>query len=234
MRRTMVNTHDFSSRNRPPFAHSNKGGRMPAHVKEVLAEEEGYALFRRAIEERDATAWTAVYLRYRPMLVSWALRNDTALQLQEDYGDVADCAFERAWRAMTPERFAQVPNLAAILAYLRTCVAAVLIDAARARTSRERAMQRLTPPDSITPEEAVLNQMQYEELWRVVRGAVESQQEWVVLMEHFVHGLPPRRILMLHPHLFDDVTAVYAAQRNLKARLQRNLELRRLMQDMLA
>jgi DNA-directed RNA polymerase specialized sigma24 family protein len=202
--------------------------------KEAPAEEEGYVLFRRAIQESDTAAWTAVYARYRPMLMSWALRNDTSLQVNEDYGDVADQALERAWRAMTAERFAQFPTLAAVLAYLRTCVAAVLIDIARSRASRDRTLQRLALPDTPTPEETVLSRMQHEELWRVVSGAVESQQDRVVLLENFVYGLPPRRILMLYPNLFDDVMAVYAAQRNLKARLQRNLALRRLMEEMVA
>jgi DNA-directed RNA polymerase specialized sigma24 family protein len=207
---------------------------MTAYAQEVLPEAMGYELFRRAIEERDAAAWMAVYTRYRPMLISWVLRNDTSRQLSEDYGDIADQAIERAWRAMTPARFAQFPSLASLLAYLRTCVAAVLIDLARARASRERALQRLALPAEPTPEELVLGRMQCEELWQLLNRAVESQQDQVVLMENFVYGLPPRRILRRHPTLFDDVMEVYAAQRNLKARLQRNSELRRLWEEMSA
>jgi DNA-directed RNA polymerase specialized sigma24 family protein len=207
---------------------------MTAYEREALTEEEGYELFRRAIAESDQTAWAAVYQRYRPMLVSWASRNNTTLQANEDYGDVADQAFERAWRAMTPSRFGQFPNLATVLAYLRTCVAAVLIDSSRARASRERAIQRLTPPESSSPEDLVLSRVQCDELWQVVSSAAESQQDRVVLLENFVYGVPPRLIVMQHPMLFDDVMAVYAAQRNLKARLQRNSELRRLWKEMTA
>lgn len=207
---------------------------MTAYQKEALTEEEGYELFRRAIEGRDTAAWEALHARYRPMLIGWASRNDMTLQVGEDYGDVADQAFERAWHAMTPARFVHFPSLAAMLAYLRTCVAAVLIDIARAQTSRDRALQRVELPGVPTPEETVLGRMQRAELWRVLSGAVESQQDRVVLVENFVYGLPPRRILVRHPSLFDDVMDVYAAQRNLKARLQRNLELRRLREELAA
>jgi DNA-directed RNA polymerase specialized sigma24 family protein len=204
------------------------------YQREVQPDEDGYELFRRAIAERDHGAWAMVYQRYRPILVSWAVRNDAALQANEDYGDVADQAFERAWRAMTPERFGQFPNLATLLAYLRSCVAAVLIDSSRSRASRERAIQRLSLPESLSPEEVVLSQSDREELWQVVRMAAESQQDRVVLLENFVYGVPPRAILLKYPTLFDDVTDVYAAQRNLKARLQRNVELRRLWKEQLA
>jgi hypothetical protein len=205
---------------------------MMAQQREQQAHDEGLEAFRRAIVERDHAAWASIHARYRPVLIGWARQNNTALQFGEEYGDIADQALARAWAALTPERFAAFPGLGALLAYLRACVAAVLIDMARVRASRERALQRLQMPVALTPEELVLDQLQRAELWRVVCRAVVSRQERVVLAEHFVHGLPPRRILARHPTLFDDVRDVYAAQRNLKARLQRNLELLRLREEL--
>ncbi|HWQ14743.1 MAG TPA: sigma-70 family RNA polymerase sigma factor [Roseiflexaceae bacterium] len=194
--------------------------------------DEGIDLFRRAIVGRDAAAWAGIHAQYRPMLIAWARAHSTAPQHGEDHGDIADQALARAWAALTPERFAAFPGLGALLAYLRTCVVAVLIDLARARARRERALQRLGARAPLTPEELVLDQAGRADLWRIVAAAAESEQEQVVLREHFVYGLPPRRILARHPTLFDDVTDVYAAQRNLKARLQRNLELRRLREEL--
>lgn len=204
---------------------------MTAHLRELHTQDEGYDLFRRAIAEGDAAAWAAVYERYRPMLIGWARQNQITLQLGEESGDIADQALARAWAALTPARFDEFPNLASLLAYLRTCVAAVLIDMSRSRTSRERAMQRLEQRSTPTPEELVLDQMEFDMLWRVVSSVVESEQERVVLVENFVYNLPPRSILLRHPRLFDDVTDVYMAQRNLKARLQRNLALREIRQE---
>lgn len=205
---------------------------MTAVMRELLTEDEGYELFRRAIQDSDADAWAEVYRRYRPILVSWAVRHDASLQVYEDYGDVADQAFERAWRALKPKHFVKFSNLARVLAYLRSCVAAVLIDLSRARSSRDRALQRMLLPDTASPEEMVISQAQREELWRAVWQAAESEQDRIVLVENFIYDVPPRLLLRRYPTLFDDVDDVYAAQRNLKARLQRNLEVRRLWKEL--
>jgi hypothetical protein len=204
---------------------------MVAHLRETHTQDEGYDLFRRAIAERDGVAWAAVYQRYRPMLIGWVRQNHMAPQLGEEYGDIADQALARAWSALAPARFAEFPNLASLLGYLRSCVAAVIIDMTRARASRERAMQRIERRAAPTPEEMVLDRMEFSLLWRVVYDAVESEQERIVLVENFIYDLPPRTILARHPRIFDDVTDVYAAQRNLKARLQRNLALRQIREE---
>src|SRR5215213_4764190 len=97
--------------------------------------EDDYELFRRAIVERDADAWAAIAAHYRQLLISWVARCPGAEHLGERYEDLADEAFERAWRALSPEHFEAFPNLAALLAYLHRCVATTVIDAIRAHTA---------------------------------------------------------------------------------------------------
>src|SRR5262247_3994627 len=88
----------------------------------------GYELFRRAIVERDEDAWAEITVRYRRLLISWAGQCSAKLEIAEYGDDIADQAIARAWRALAPAQFATFPNLAALLGYLRACVAAVVID----------------------------------------------------------------------------------------------------------
>jgi len=189
--------------------------------------DDGYDLFRRAVQERDADAWAGIAARYRRLLSVWAARCQATQAAQESCEDLADRALARAWVALSPERFAAFPSLPALLGYLRTCVAATAIDAARARTTHERlaVCAERTAPTAL--EQGMLERLDRAELWRIIGGLVKSEAERVVLNERFVQDLPPRSILARHPTLFGDIGVVYAALRNLCERLRRNPDLRR-------
>ena len=150
------------------------------------------------------------------------------------YEDIADRALSRAWAALTAEQFALFHSLAALLAYLRTCVGAAEIDAARAEASRERAYQKLDLPSVTTPEELVVGALNRDELWQLVSKIVSNEHERIILIESFVLGLPPRAILERHQDSFEDVPAIYGAKRNLLNRLERSRDLRQLYRDLRA
>ncbi len=192
-----------------------------------------YELFRRAIVERDEDAWATIYDRYRSLLISRSHRCGAALLIGEYCDDIADQAFARAWIALSSARFARFSNLSKLLAYLRACVVAVVIDCSRTQTARERAMLRQEAHVFATPEQIVLDEIERGDLWRLSSSLAETRQERTVLVESFVLELPPRTIMMRHPDLFTDITHVYFAKRNLLARLQRNPELQRLYKDRL-
>jgi len=200
------------------------------HLRD-LSEHEGYDLFRRAIVDRDADAWAESAARYRPLMTAWANHYRANASLGERSDDLVDQALGRAWAALSPARFAAFPNLAAVLAYLRTCVTAAVIDCARAQTAQERIARRIEAGAVATPEQIVLEQIERADLWRITNSLVETPQERAILVESFIYALPPRRILERHPDLFADVEAIYRAKRNLIERLQRSRELRSLYQE---
>jgi DNA-directed RNA polymerase specialized sigma24 family protein len=199
-----------------------------------LTDAEGYELFRRAIVERDDEAWAAIHRHFRPLLVAWARQANSRAPAANQHEDIADRALARAWSALGPEQFAQFPSLAALLAYLRTCVGAAAIDEARAEATRERAYQKLNAPVVATPEEVVLGALSRRELWLLINKLVSSEQERIIMVESFVLGLPPRTILERHQDRFTDVPAIYGAKRNLLNRLERCRDLRQLYQDLRA
>jgi DNA-directed RNA polymerase specialized sigma24 family protein len=192
-----------------------------------------YELFRRAIVERDEDAWAAIYVRYRTLMISWSHRCGAALLIGEHYDDIADQAFARAWMALSPRRFARFPNLSKLLAYLRTCVMAVVIDCSRAQQARERALLKLEARPLATPEQIVLEEIERSALWQLISKMAETIPERIVLVESFVLELPPRVILARHPDLFSEVANIYFAKRNVLARLQRNPDLQQLREELL-
>lgn len=191
----------------------------------------GYELFRRAIIERDEDAWAEIHHYYRPLLVAWASQHGAALRLDEQFEDLADRALARAWAALTPGRFTAFPSLAALLAYLRTCVTAAVIDCARAQAARERVAQRLAVGAAPTPEQVVLGELERAELWWLVLSLAETSRDRAILFECLILDIPPRAILAHHPRIFADIQSVYAAKRNFLARLQRNPALRRFYRE---
>jgi DNA-directed RNA polymerase specialized sigma24 family protein len=199
-----------------------------------LSEDAGYELFRRAIVEHDDEAWAAIYTHFRQLLISWARRAIARAPAMGQYEDIADRALARAWSALTAEQFAQFPSLAALLAYLRTCVGAAAIDAARAEATRERAYQKLDLPSVTTPEELVVGALNRDELWRLVSKLVSNEHERIILIESFVLDLPPRTILERHQDCFVDVPAIYGAKRNLLNRLERSRDLQQLYRELRA
>jgi len=199
-----------------------------------LTDDAGYELFRRAIVERDGEAWAAIYTHFRQLLLGWARHASLRAPAAGQYEDIADRALARAWSALTAEHFTQFPSLAALLAYLRTCVGAAAIDAARAEATRERAYQKLDLPSVTTPEELVVGALNRDELWQLVSKLVSNEHERIILIESFVLDLPPRMILARHHDCFADVPAIYGAKRNLLNRLERSRDLRQLYRDLRA
>lgn len=197
-------------------------------------EQDGYELFRRAVVEQDSDAWGAISGNYRTMMIGWVRRCQVADMTGECYENLADEALARAWKALTPDRFNQFPSLAALLAYLRTCVQATVIDAARARNTYERAAARTDQVTSTLPDEAVLERMQSAELWKLADSMATTELERVVLRERFVFDLPPRTIQARHPDLFPEVRKIYETIRNLCDRMRRNQALRRACGENLA
>jgi DNA-directed RNA polymerase specialized sigma24 family protein len=194
-------------------------------------QDDSYDLFRRAVQQRDADAWASIAARYRYLLVFWAMKCPATQLAGEHCEDIADRAFARAWVALSPERFVAFPNLAALLAYLRTCVAATAIDAARAQAAQERVAQNVERTESLPLEQTMFEHLDRAELWQIVSSVVKTEAERVVLVDRFVLDLPPRTILARHPTLFTDVAAIYAALRNLCDRLRRNQAICRFYED---
>ena len=194
----------------------------------ALSDAACYEIFRRAIEQGDADAWSDIARHYRGLLAAWAVQFSVRGLIAEWPDDIADQALARAWSALTPESFAEFSTLPRLLSYLRSCVASTVIDCARAQAANQRAQSAIRVDTAATPEQIVLAGIDRTELWRMALGLTANRAERVVLVESFALNLPPRVIQSRHPRLFASVADVYSAKRNLFARLHRNRDLLRL------
>src|SRR5262249_21476853 len=73
-----------------------------------------HELFRRALVERDEIAWEHVYIHYSPLVESWVRRSGAFAGSGESSEFFVGAAFTKFWRAVSPERFATFPTLAAL------------------------------------------------------------------------------------------------------------------------
>ena len=96
------------------------------------ALQNGYGLFQQAIVQRVAEAWEQIYQLYTPLVQKWVVRHPSFANTGEDVDYFVNRAFEKMWRALTPEKFANFPELKSLLAYLKMCVNSVIIDHLRA------------------------------------------------------------------------------------------------------
>jgi len=210
----------------------NRRNSNPATHESALNDAVYYDLFRRAIEQRDADAWAEIGRHYRGLLAAWAAQSSARNLIAEPPEDLADQAFARAWAALSSAQFSAFPHIASLLAYLRTCVRATVIDHARDQAGQQRAAQSIDSTGvAAAPEQTVLEELDRTELWRLILEMTNSLEEQVIVRECLVYALPPRTIQARHPEMFADVMHVYRVKRNLINRFQRNRALQQLWQE---
>jgi hypothetical protein len=188
-----------------------------------------YELFRRALVERDEIAWSYLFQHYSSLVEGWIRRCSAFVNSGESSEYFVVGAFTKFWRAVTPERFAAFPNLAALLQYLQLCASSVVIDAVRAQSWAEMMPEEridLQRMPHAAPDEEAMQRVDRQEFWRYIDSQLHSEGERVVVYGSFVLGLTPRAIFERYNTLFESVYDVYNIKRNVLSRLSRNSHLR--------
>lgn len=191
-----------------------------------------YELFRRALVERNETAWEHVYAHYSQLVESWVRRSGAFASSGETSEFFVVSAFIRFWRAITPERFAQFPTLPSLLQYLQRCAGCVVIDSVRAQSWAEMLSEDALPfgrAPQTSPDEEAMERVNREEFWTYINTQLNDEAERVVVVNSFVMGMKPGDIYTQRPDLFTCINDVYNVKRNVLGRLSRNQELRRML-----
>jgi hypothetical protein len=185
-------------------------------------------LLRRAVCDRDGAAWEIVLAQYRSLVLAWVRQHPASASQGEDGDYWVTRAFERFWMAVGPDRFGAFDHLAAVLRYLKMCVHSVLMDEARARSSRStEPLDELESdlPDRQDVESEVLGRVSGRDLWTVIERALADEGERRVIYCSFSLEMKPAEIHQLHPELFVTVADVYRVKRNAMDRLRRSAEI---------
>lgn len=79
-----------------------------------------------------------------------------------------------------------------------------------------------------------MNRLQAERLWQVADACCTSDWERLTMRMRFVYRWTPRKILQERPDLASDEKELYNSIRNIKERMERNLEMQQLRKEMAA
>jgi DNA-directed RNA polymerase specialized sigma24 family protein len=189
-----------------------------------------FEIFRRAILERDDTAWEQVYTQYRPQLIRWVSRHSSFAGSGEDIDYFINRALEKMWTAIPPVRFEKFADLKSLLRYLQLCTYSVLLDHSRllARTKFHQQVdleiaerQSLNQP----PERPSVGHVAEQDFWVWLGARMKDEKEQKVLYGSFVLDLKPREIFDHYNQLFSNVNEVYRLKENILARLRRDTEI---------
>jgi RNA polymerase sigma factor (sigma-70 family) len=189
-----------------------------------------FELFKRAILERDDSAWTALIHQYKSLVAKWvrkwASKQSDFSPVNEEEDFIAE-AFERFWKHFTPEKLSKSQSLDAVLQYLKLCVSGTMLDFAR-KTYYERFDQQLEgtdedhafdpPEEELTPEEL----LQKEDFWQLIRKKCKDEKEYIVIYASFCLALTPREILAEYPAKFPSIKEIYQHKANMLERLGRD------------
>ncbi len=189
--------------------------------REEAQEDFCLELFRRALVERGAAPWRAIFDQYHGLVVAWIRQHPATATLGDEHDYYTNRAFERFWSAVTPERFAAFPGLAALLRYLKLCAHSVLLDAARAQRARSAlpGWERAVAPDAAT---AVVGALVGDDLWQAIEAELHDEAERLVAYGTFALDLKPTELHARYPATFATVADVYRTKRNLLDRLRRS------------
>lgn len=191
-----------------------------------------FELFRLAFTARNEEAWGYIYTQYDSLVTGWVNEHPQFALSQESASYFVNGVFGSMWKSCTPERFARFTNLAATLAYLKSCVHTTIFNSMRKTRvqtldlDHEHNAEVMTVATADSPTDQILDRVARDELWRLIRGLMKNEKETRVTDLYFIKGFKPREIYERHPTEFESVREVYRIKQNLMERLSRNPELR--------
>jgi hypothetical protein len=188
-----------------------------------------FELFQRAILDRDQLAWEAVYNRYHLLVSKWVQQHPGFEGSGEEISYFVNCAFEKIWTALSPDKFAHFTQLAALLSYLKMCVHSVIVDHNRAREQATlcvyvegAALEKQVQSDIM--EDRVLKDVDRRKFWENINARLNDDKERRVVHGSFVLALKPRELYAHYPDHFTSVEEVYLIKQNILSRLKRDPE----------
>ena len=194
-----------------------------------------FEMFRRAFADRDRQAWETLYTQYRPLVSSWVVRHSAFSSSGEESQYFVNCAFEKMWLSVTPEKFNKFADLKSLFRYLQLCVHSEIIDYVR---GLERASIGLEPDmparpnptqDYLSIEEVALEKLRRVKIREWFETRFKNEKEQKVIYGFFVLALKPREIYAQYSELFQNIEEIYRVKENVLNRMRRDPELKSLI-----
>jgi RNA polymerase sigma factor (sigma-70 family) len=189
-----------------------------------------FELFRRAIENDDQRAWSAIHEQYYRLVIQW-------IGGQYDSEELSSSAFFKFWRTLQGIHLShRFKHVGAVLAYLRKCAMSVRLDWERKkqRAIRETSLNKqVTAWDNLI-ETLALERITRDERRRILQSWLEKKlsdtQERLVIFLSYALDLSPSEIAQNHPEQFKDARTVRRIKERVLKRLRRAQDLRDLIE----
>ena len=144
-----------------------------------------YTLWRRTLLNQDERAWCVVYADYQRQVCFWIKRQLRFVVDETTMQTLVDDAFVKMAGTFSrhPEKFADYPNVAALLGLLRLCAQRVVQDYVA-------AAQQTVPVISldVIDEPCLEATAPPSDLWSVLEGLLHDEKEWLVVTKlSFTH-----------------------------------------------
>ena len=195
-----------------------------------------FELFRRAIVEHDEAAWEAIHAQYQSLVARWVKQHQGFETSDEEAQYFVNRAFEKIWIALTPDKFGRFSDLGPLLGYLKMCVHSVVVDhnrsadqASRYALADESDIERSAQGPTI--EDGALDWVHRQQFWEWINARLHDEKERLVVYGSFALDLKPREIYDLFPEAFQDVAEVHRVKQNVLARLRRDPEFQKLLDE---
>jgi hypothetical protein len=199
---------------------------------ELLASPEEIQLLLQALIDRAELSWERAWATWAPRVTVWVRRHPQFPHTGEEAQYFVGRALEKLWRAVDQEKLARFETPVQVLQYLKLCVHSSVVEFLRRPPSPDLLYmdEDEQGPDLPDPgaqvEPAVVEEIDRNELWRIVAEHARTEPEKLLVEAALVRGLPPRVIAQRYQGLFPDVQDVYRLKRNLLERLGRDPRLR--------
>lgn len=201
---------------------------------QVREQERGncFELFRRAVEERDNMAWSAIQQQYQRLVINWLHKASLTPLLPEDLDDLIQTAYTKFWKSIHKEEVAlqtRFAHVGALLKYLNRCVLTTYLDYNRKREQQQRLQLKLTQL-AATP---AVERPSFE-LWEETQTRLNKVQQWLqtemtdpieklLIQLLYEQALKPREIVRQYPDQFPDTNAVRRVKGRVLQRARRAL-----------
>jgi len=188
-----------------------------------------FELFRRAIRERDQSAWEMICQQYQPLVTGWVRQHPRFESSGEEIQYFVNGTFGKIAGTLTPEKFGGFSDIASLLSYLKMCVHSVIFDYSRRIDQLnlhdlDEASEEVA--DDALPEEQVLEQSYRQAFWDLINVRLHDEKERLVIRGAFVLDLKPQEIFEHFRNVFSDVDEIYRVKQNVLSRLRRDPEFR--------
>jgi hypothetical protein len=193
-----------------------------------------FEMFRRAVRDQDQAAWEMIYIQYNALVSGWVRQNQRFEASGEEVQYFVNGAFAKISRNLTADKFAGFQEISFILRYLKMCVHSVIVDYDRsAHQAGLVALEDIAEKEAPGPtvERLGMDQSYRKAFWDWIDQRLHNDKERAVIRGAYILELKPQELYEQFRSHFSDLDEVYRVKQNVLARLRRDDEFQKLLEQ---